>query len=139
MNKDHLNFLFALLVFVAIVGCGICNRSDSTKKEQKDPEEKVTAETLIDEYMENEVAADDKYKNKIIEVTGIVNQVKKESAGRIVVVLRSSKAFGGVNCYLKNDYKEDAIDLRAGDKITLVGKCGGLKNRTPYLRNCSIE
>lgn len=139
MKKDHFNFLLALIIFIAIVGCGICNRSETTKKEQLDPEEKVSAETLIYVYAENEVAADDNYKNKIIEVTGVVSQVKKEGANRIIVVLRSSRAFGGVNCQLKNDYKEEAIDLKAGDNITIIGKCSGLKSRSPYLRNCSIK
>ena len=139
MNKEHFNFLLALIIFIAIVGCGICNRSETKKNEQQDPEVIVTAETLIKDYRENEVSADDKYRNKILEVTGVVSQVKKESLSRVIVILQKPKTYWGVKCQLKKEYKDEAGDLRAGDKITVIGKCTGLKYRSPYLRNCRIK
>jgi len=139
MRKDHFNFIVALFVFIAIVGCGICNRSDTHKKELQDPEVKVSAEILIKDYRENEVSADDKYRNKILEVTGVVSQVKKEGLSRVIVILQKPKTYWGVKCQLNKDYKDVAGELRAGDKITVIGKCTGLKYRSPYLRNCSIK
>ena len=139
MRKDHFNFLLALIIFIAIVGCGICNRSESNKEELNDPEVKVSSETLIKDYRENEVSADDKYRNKILEVTGVVSQVKKESLSRVIVILQKPKTYWGVKCQLNKDYKDVAGDLRPGDKITVIGKCTGLKFRSPYLRNCRIK
>lgn len=139
MNKNKFNFLFALIVFIAIVGCGVCNKSEIQKKELQDPEVIVSAETLIKNYRENEVSADDIYKNKILEVTGIVSQVQKEGRSRIIVVLQKPKSYWSVKCQLKREYKEEAKELRTGDKITIVGKCSGLKKESPYLRNCRID
>ena len=139
MNKDHFNFLLALIIFITIVGCGICNRSESNKEKLKDPEVTVSAETLIKDYRENEVSADDKYRNKVLEVTGVVSQVKKESLSRIIVILQKPNTYLGVKCQLDKEYKEEAGELRTGDEITVIGKCAGLKYRSPYLRNCSLE
>ncbi|MBL7128096.1 MAG: hypothetical protein ISS16_03840 [Ignavibacteria bacterium] len=139
MKKDHLNFLLALIIFIAIVGCGICNRSESNKEKLKDPEVKVSAETLVKDYRENEVSADDKYKNKVLEVTGVVRQVKKESLSRVIVILQKPKTYWGVKCLLDKEYNEDAGELRTGDEITIIGKCEGIKYRSPYLRNCCIK
>ena len=139
MKRDNYNFLLALVIFIAIVGCGIWNRSENTKKEPKDPEVIISAETLIKDYRENEVSADDKYKNKIIEVTGVVSQVKKESLTRIIVILQKPKTYWGVRCQLNKEYKDEAGELRTGDEITIIGKCAGIKYRSPYLRNCIIK
>ncbi|MFC2092562.1 hypothetical protein ACFLSV_01555 [Bacteroidota bacterium] len=139
MRKDHLNFSLALIIFIAIVGCGICNRSDTHKKELQDPEVIISAETLIKDYRENEVSADDKYRNKVLEVTGVVSQVKKESLSRVIVILQKPKTYWGVKCQLDKEYKDEAGELRTGDEITVIGKCTGLKYRSPYLRNCRIK
>ena len=139
MNKDHFNFLVALTIFIAIVGCGICQKSDTPKDKQKAPQVIVNAETLIKDYRENEVAADKEYKNKILQVEGVVYQVKKEGISRIIVILQESKSYWGVKCQLNKEYEDDAEDLRAGDKITIIGRCMGIRNNFPYLSNCRIK
>ena len=35
MKKDNFKFLIALTIFIAIVGCGICQRSDTPKEKHK--------------------------------------------------------------------------------------------------------
>jgi hypothetical protein len=139
MNRNNFNFLFALIVFIAIVGCGVCSKSEKQEKELQNPEVLVSAETLVKDYRENEVSADDKYKNKILEVTGIVSQVQKEGLSKIIVVLKKPKSYWGVRCQLKKEFKEEAKELQTGDVISIVGKCSGLKKESPYLRNCRID
>ena len=139
MNKDHFNFLIALIIFIAIVGCGICQKGDTPKDKEKAPQVIVNAETLIKDYRENEVAADKDYKSKILQVEGVVYQVKKEGISRIIVILQESKSYWGVKCQLNKDYEDDAEDLRAGDKITIIGRCMGIRNNFPYLSNCRIN
>lgn len=139
MKKDHFNFLIALIVFIAIVGCGICQKSDTPREKHKTPQVLVSAETLIKDYRENEVAADKDYKNKILEVEGEVFQVKKESINRVIVILQESKSYWGVKCQLNKIYEDEAGDLRAGDKVTIIGRCVGIRNNFPYLSNCRIK
>ena len=139
MKKDHFNFLIALTIFIAIVGCGICQKSDTPKEKNKAPQVIVNAETLIKDYRENEVAADKDYKSKILQVEGVVFQVKKEGISRIIVILQESKSYWGVKCQLNKDYEDDAEDLRAGDNITIIGRCMGIRNNFPYLSNCRIK
>lgn len=138
MNKDNFNFFIALTIFIAIVGCGICQKSDTSKDKERVPQIIVNAETLIKDYRENEVAADKEYKNKILEVDGVVFQVKKEGI-RIIVILQESKSYWGVKCQFNKEYEVDAEDLRKGDKIRIIGRCMGMRDNFPYLSNCRVK
>ena len=83
---------------------------------------KVTAQQIFDEFTNNEQAANAKYLNKAVEVTGEVAEVKKNQSGKTVVILKTSDIVFGVNC----TFKEDPGPIQAGDTITFKGICTGL-------------
>ncbi|MFL9482035.1 OB-fold protein [Chitinophagaceae bacterium LWZ2-11] len=81
----------------------------------------VTASAIVQDYMSNETAANAKYNNKAVEVSGDVVEVKKNEDGKSTVTLRSGDSFSNVYCTLK----EAAPVLSTGDKITVKGICTG--------------
>lgn len=54
---------------------------------------KISAATLIAAYEANEVAADEKFKGKLIEVTGVIDSIAKDIMGDLYVTLGSGKDF----------------------------------------------
>ena len=54
---------------------------------------KISAATLIAAYEANEVAADEKFKGKLIEVTGVIDSIAKDILGDPYVTLGSGKDF----------------------------------------------
>lgn len=81
---------------------------------------KVTAAALFSEYSSNEKEANAKYIDKVVEVSGVVNSVAKNSEGKTVVLLKTDDLMFGVNCTL-----EQAADIKADESISLKGICTG--------------
>lgn len=88
---------------------------------------KVELSTLLQAYKDNSVAANDSYRSKTIEVTGVVDYIGTE-----YIVLRTKK-LQGLDDLADMDngatvYFEDEADLKKvkdGQKITVAGFCVG--------------
>lgn len=81
----------------------------------------VTAEQIFNEFTANESAANQKYLNKAIEVSGEVAEVKKNQDSNTVVILKTTDPIFGVNC----TFKEDPGAIQPGGNITFKGICTG--------------
>ena len=55
----------------------------------------VKATDLVDEYHRNEVAADERYKGKLLTVVGQVAAIEKDAFDNIVVRLKTANPFMG--------------------------------------------
>ena len=85
----------------------------------------ISAEKLYSEYEANEVAADLKYKGKVIEVTGIVRLIDKGLMDEIYVTLKGNEYFGDIQCFFSESRAQEAASLKKGSKITIIGLCDG--------------
>lgn len=132
--------LFGGFLFIAF------GSMDDDKKIEKDvkteiasnPAIEVNASKLFSDYEANGVAADAKYKDKILKVTGIVNTIDKDITDNIYVTLKGDEMFGDIQCFFSEDYLEAAANLSKGQKITVTGKCDG-KLMNVMLKGCSIN
>ncbi len=117
--------LFALALGLA--GC-------KTKKPAKEsapetPVASVKAGDLLNEYSANALAADGKYKGKVIQVTGKFSSVQKMVLVGYVLQLAPEDA-GDLNasllqCVLTEDAQAAAAQLQPGQKVTIQGTCEG--------------
>jgi membrane protein implicated in regulation of membrane protease activity len=82
---------------------------------------KTEAAVLFQEYSSNEKAANQKYLEKIVEVSGVVTDITKNAEGMTVVLLKTDDAMFGINCTME----QKEISVKAGDQITLKGICTG--------------
>lgn len=116
--------LFALALGLA--GC-------KTKKPPKEstpetPVASVKAGDLLNEFSANALAADAKYKDKVIQVTGKFSSVQKTL---LVYTLQLMPEDAGdlnasmVVCTLTEEGQAAAAQLQPGQKITVQGTCGG--------------
>lgn len=111
------------------------------KKEETPPQPsalKVSAVKLFNDYSENEVAADDKYKEKSLEVGGVVESIDKQPFGGVVVRLKSSNPFMSVDANLSYEMKEKAGKLKKGQKLTVRCEGDGLMLGSPQLSDCQF-
>lgn len=98
--------------------------------------ERVTAIQLYNAFNENEIAADSKYKNKVIEVTGEVNSVEK-SWGTIYVDL-DVNWLPMVHCAMNEDQIDAVAALKKGQKIIIRGTCTGVFLTIVSLDDCVL-
>src|SRR5262245_47847617 len=127
----------ALLLTVALVGG--CNKpKPSAAEEPIKPVATLTAEELLAEYQKNEIGADQKYKEKPVQVTGTVSEVQKDVLGRYYVGLGTAQEneMFDVMCYLDKSAEEDAGKLKKGDKVTIMGLCQGKTLKVLNLKRC---
>lgn len=83
---------------------------------------KVDATTLIEEYNNNEVAADAKYKGKEVEVTGEVDRISS-TFGKSSVTLGGLM---GVTCYFSKAHEADIGALSKGQTVAIRGRVDGM-------------
>jgi hypothetical protein len=97
----------------------------------------VSSAELGNAYFENEVAADERFKNALLTVSGEVEQIADRET-TLHIALRSSHGIT-VRCFFADraQTKKIAI-LKTGDLTTLSGENLGLNNRFIELKGCQI-
>ncbi len=92
--------------------------------ERAEADFEMPASELFAAFEQNEQAAQDKYLDKIIKVTGAVQEVKKSDDGSTQIILEGDGMFG-VSCQLDDKVEHSHTDLETGEKATLKGICTG--------------
>lgn len=86
---------------------------------------KIIADTLYNQYAGDEKACDGKYLNKVIEVSGKLSEIQHSGQSEIWILSTSSAAGGGINCQMFPGEKIPDPHPRAGDMVTVKGRCTG--------------
>lgn len=100
----------------------------------------LTATELIEEVNENGVAADNKYEDKIIQVTGKIRSIDSDIAGRSYITFDNDNNkydIVSIQCYFDKNDIEQIVNLKPDETVTVYGT---YKNRTlnVSLKNCQI-
>lgn len=98
----------------------------------------ITAEKITQDYKDNEMAADVKYKDNIIIIDGVVGSITQTSNGKLKVTL-SVDLFETPTLIFLDTQKDKLMNIKRGDKIT--ARCAGDGNGMmgPKLRSCIVE
>ena len=96
----------------------------------------VNSKNLYNDYNNNEIAADDKYKGKIIQVKGTIRDIGNDIMDEAYVTLIGDEFFGDVQCFFSD--KSYLVDVKKGQNINVVGYCDGLFMNV-IMRNCIIK
>jgi hypothetical protein len=100
--------------------------SDIDLEEPKtEPIPKVTAKELWVAYDSNELAADKKYKDKKLILTGIIQNIGKDIVDTAYITLETDNSFQSVQCMFGKDEEEYLEILSKGQKVEVIGTCNG--------------
>jgi hypothetical protein len=112
-----------------------------TNRDFKDrPAVTVKAKEILDEYKNNEVRADGKFKGQIVQIHGKVEDVKKDIADDIYVTIGTGAQFEipVVQCFVKDGEEKAASALNKGDNVTVMGQVDGLMMNV-LVKECVIN
>ena len=154
----------AVIVFLMMIGS--CSSDKSTTQNTKDqpqktdtqnvtttPEEKpatpepltpqvtITSADISTEYAENEVAADAKYKGKIVEIAGKIVGIDNGSFDNSMIVKLSDGQYD-INtpwCYMKESEKSKVLEFKKGQQVTLIGKGDSATMGSPIFKDCVVK
>jgi hypothetical protein len=104
------------------------------------PDVTVDAPQLFADYQANGVAADEKYKGKILEISGNVDKIDKDITDTIYVTLSNGDEFQifNVQLFFSDAYKAETARLQKGDFLRARCRCDG-KFAEVLLKDCVIE
>ena len=81
----------------------------------------LTAQKIYDEFKANEEAANQKYLDKAIQLTGEVATVSTNQDGNVVADFKTNDSLFVINC----TFKTNPGPIKPGDRITFKGICTG--------------
>ena len=101
---------------------------------------KVTANQLMSDYTANEVSADAKYKNNLVQVSGIVDSIGKDIIDTPYITLKAGSEYSisVVQCMFAKSDESALATVSKGEQMTLVGQVTG-KLGNVILNGCKIE
>jgi len=143
-------FVFAVIIIVAIAGSGDStknlnetggNQEGQSAAENTKTQEviKTTGLEISEAYKANEVAADAKYKGKLVEISGTVDTIGKDILNTPYISLEGYKyaILDKVQCMFAKSDESKLIDISKGQQITLKGKVSG-KLGNIVVNDCQI-
>ena len=127
-------------LILVLLGCR--SRTAPTPGPSNAPAVSVKAGELLKEYSTNAVAADAKYKGKLVQVSGKFGSAQKAPLlGYAVQLLPEDASEGNVSavqCFIVEDAKEDVAKLQPEQRITIQGTCDGQVLSQVKLSQCSL-
>lgn len=103
----------------------------------EEPAHRVSADQLFDEYEADEAAANAKYLDKTIEVTGIIAEITVNDAGQTSAILTAENAMiGGISTTFQTSITMEP--LKEGQEVCVKGRCTG-KLMDVVVTDCSIK
>ena len=136
----NIKSLLSIFLFI-IIGFGSLDEFENLDQSPKvtsdsNPSVTISASKLYKEYNENEIAADEKYKGKIIEVTGVIRDIGNDIMDNAYITRVGNEYFGDIQCYFNE--KSVVAKLSKGKRITVIGSCSGLMINV-QINNCIVR
>ncbi len=140
LSNRSKHLVTAVLVgFLIILAVGSTDTEEETVavKEQA-ASYTVSANAIYSEYESNEVAADSKYKGKVIIVTGVIQDIGKDILDKAYIVVGGQGFLDGVQCAFAESQNSVIAQLSKGKSVKVKGKVNG-KRGNVQLEKCSLQ
>ena len=109
----------------------------TVEPEQK-PEFRISAAFLSDTFHTDRTAADKKYRDKVIQVSGRVGRIEQDDSGQIALILQGDPSrLSGVECLVHQSQIPDLQQLQSGQRVIVKGYSAGKKVHV-RLRGCRL-
>lgn len=135
--------LIALVVIIGMMSGGDNNNQPANNTVETatldEPPIVVSAREIASDYDDNKAAADQKYKGKILEVSGIVASIDSSVGDQAIVQLAGKKEIPFITALGNNDFNQYATTLKKGQNVVLICEGDGAYGvffDFPSLNNC---
>lgn len=100
---------------------------------------KVTAVALYNAYKNNEVAANQQYKNKLVEITGVVDTIGEDITSNPYISFKVQQyQITSVQCMFAKKYADQLATVSKGQSIKLKGTVSDSLAGQVIVRDCQI-
>lgn len=124
-NKENIVIVAAVLIYL-VLGCsGKASNTAATAPASDAKPIAVDAKVLTKEYDTNDLAADGKFKGKLLAVSGKIESIA-ETMGNVTVHVEGHNVVLDVICSFEADQRDAVSKLKKGQATTLIGTGDGL-------------
>ena len=135
----HAVSAIALSTFI-VLGAGSVDTDQGAKNVANAPTDYViSANDLFAAYDNNSVAADAKYEDKIVKVSGYIQSIGKDITDTAYLVIGGKGFLDGVQCMLPEGQESLVGSVSKGQYVTLKGKVSGQVVGNVLVRNCTFS
>jgi hypothetical protein len=86
----------------------------------------MPATKLAQEFETDPPASNNKFIDRVIEVTGVISEISTDQNNSIVFILRDNEAPTGVLCTVSEKSTQKAERYKVGDTVIIKGTCTGM-------------
>jgi len=135
--------LAVVLMLLVVFGCSKTRKngppvnSAGSDSNESAASNEITAEALFDEYQKDKAAADRKYKDQVLVVTGTIDMVKIGPSGNPYVTMNTSSLILRVQFLFDKKHESAVSQLKKGQKATIKGRGYGRIGNV-MLKDCEI-
>ena len=124
-KKAIIVFLLLAAIVAAFIGYREYNRTNEDLSDVP-ADHKVEARDLISEFETNDTLAYNKYRNKILSISGNIKQLDTAD-DHYTIILGDANTMSSVRCSLDSNYRTTISALKPGTKIKVKGAITGFK------------
>ncbi len=129
MKKKKILLKILAVVLIVIIGTALYAFREFYRK-PKDltelkPKYTVNAIDFIKEFGTDDKKADAKYLDKVIEVNGIVKEIKKDENGFYTIALGDAASMSSVRCSMDSLHNNELQNIAKGNNLSVKGVCTG--------------
>ena len=135
-------FFIALLYALIFYGNNIEQKIHARPAVNLPPDYVLTADELYAAYKKNKIAADMKYKEKIVIVSGAVRSIREDIMGMPYVLLfigDNEYLIGGVQCYFKKEDRHVLARLYRSQQVKIRGRVGDYTIGYVGIKDCVLQ
>ena len=128
MRKNLKRILISagIIGLIAVVAVAYMYNQPHRNVENSSTDFKLTAQLLVDEYLQDADAANVKYladdgESKILEVSGDIGSIDTDLEGKTIAYLNPENSNAAVSCTFSLGNEDKTAQLKAGDQVVVKG------------------
>lgn len=100
----------------------------------------ISAQELFHDFEADEATAKVKYLNKVVEVTGVAQEISAASDGSTNIIMHEpDELMGGVLCNFMGENAKAAAAIKSGETVTVKGECTGYLSEVNVMRAVIVK
>ncbi len=126
MSKKIKNIILVTILGITtiIIVMNVVYNQSHVNVSEVSPDITLLSQDLLNDFENNELEANSKYLDKIIEVNGIISNISTNK-NKGIITLSDKDAMGGVICHLSSEEHTKIMSLKKGQNIKIKGLCTG--------------
>lgn len=137
--KKKLFFFLAALILVLVAAYFILLNLPQANIKSKEATMAIPASEVYIQYSEDEAAADNTYMGKVIQISGVIDEIYEDEEGAPVVILRNSDSEPIALITMEKDEKTKLDEYSEGQSITIKALCNGLLMEVVYGKGLIVD